>query len=667
MNEINIQFNYQSPQEKGSEIEITIEGKPLGKLFYKFIVGLDGTWETIQDFSLEDKALWIPKEDGKYIIMVQARKENSQRSFDYVSRTDYIIGISKEKLITNLYADKEKYKVGEKLNVYVETSDLSVLYRYWIKEKDKWELVKDYSSENVLVWSIKNVGIQEVLVECKHYDSENKFDDFEKIQFEVVPIGKVDITDFKCLTSELIAGNELIFQVDAVHEDLRLILYKFVKINAEGITECIQDYSTKRIVSFIEKTTGTYKLLCMARDIYSQKQYDDRAIISYKVKPYKEIAIHSFTTDVSSPQICSSEVTLKAVVSGGAELVYRFIIDGNYGEDSGYIRNNEYTWKTKKAGQYKIILWVKDISFDGNYEAQQSFDFTIDEMSNDPVNISEIILDKNGKILKNETLNVKVIASGGIELRYAFNVLKNGVKAESIDYGTCNWVNFTPESGGSYDIEVLVKDKYSYREYDCHSMVHIDAYDFIPSDIDYILMPVKEYYAVGDKVSFEIVSQNSQNTLIKYVLFINGHKIEETDYISSKKYTFLPKYSGIYTVEIYAKNKDSNNEFDSKKDVKVRVSEALPITNTKIQCDKTKVFIKDPVTFSVCNDGGKEVLYEFYLMESKDWNLVQNYSRKNFYTFMPFVSGEYKILVLCKSSYKKCAYEDYDLLEFIVG
>ncbi|MDP4179010.1 MAG: triple tyrosine motif-containing protein [Bacillota bacterium] len=656
MNEINIQFNKQSPQEIGSEIEIKAQSENLEKLFYKFIVGIDGTWKTIRDFSLEENALWIPQEEGKYIIMVQARKEKSTRSLDFVSRIDYLIGLSKEKLISAVNIDKVKYKVGEKINISVESSNNALLYRYWVKEKDKWELIKDYSSENTLVWSVKNSGSQEILVECKHCDSQNNFDDFQKVQYEASDIDGVDISDFRTLSSNLITGNELVFRVDALHEDLRSVLFKFVKIKANGDTECVQDYSTKKVVSFIEKIPGEYKLLCMAKDMYSQKEFDDRAIISYKVKPYKEIIIRSFTSNISSPQICFSNITFKAVATGGTDLVYRFIIDGSYGEDSGYIRSNEYVWKTKKSGEYKITLWVKDISYEGNYEVQETMKFNIDEMSVDPVNINEILLDRTGRIIKNQTINIKAIASGGIDLRYAFNVIKGGVKLESIEYGTCNWVNFTPETGGKFDIDVMVKDKYSVREYDCHSIIHIDVYNYIPSNIDHILMPVKEYYSIGDNISFEVITQNSINTLVKYVLFINGHKIEETKYITSKKYSFIPRYSGIYNVEIYAKNKESRSEFDSKKNVKINVCESLPVTNTKIKCDKEQMNLKEPITFIVDSQGGKEVLYEFYIMEYSDWKLVQNYSRKNFYTFMPFINGIYKVLVLCKSSYKKCSY-----------
>ena len=67
------------------------------------------------------------------------------------------------------------------------------------------------------------------------------------------------------------------------------------------------------------------------------------------------------------------------------------------------------------------------------------------------------------------------------------------------------------------------------------------------------------------------------------------------------------------------------------------------------------------------SEGGREVIYEFYLMKDDEWTIVQRYSRKRYYTFIPFTTGKYKLLVLTKSFYKKVAYEDYDVLEFTVS
>ncbi|MCY6355817.1 triple tyrosine motif-containing protein [Clostridium sp. ZS2-4] len=669
MNEIIIGYNKESPQKKNSEIKINILDKPKEDLLFKFIVGFDGTWEILKDFGKNDSVIWNPKKEGNYILMIQGKEENSTKPFDYVSKYEYMIGNStcdESILITNIDLNKKEFHVGEKVHLKVDTKKDSVLYRYMIKENEKWILAKDYCDENEFTCSVKIPGLHEILVQCKSIDSSKNFEDAKKIEYKVVEMKKLEISNFRCLTSELLVDEELVFEVDAEYDDARLILYKFVKLNPDGQAKCIQDYSTKKIVSYKEEHSGDYKLLCLAKDMYSPKEYDDRAIIYYQVKLYKNVKILSFTSDLSSPQIMSKNIIFKAVVSGGKELRYRYLIEGVKSEDSGYIKANEYTWEPKEHGEYKITLYTRDVSCRDKYEDSKSITFSIDEIPREPVKIDEIILDKNRSLLVRENVQIKVIAGGGIKLLYSFVVRKDNNDIEKVNFSECNWVNFIPEEAGRFEVEIRVKDKYSDKIFDAHEIIHIDSYKYIPAKIDYILMEPREYYLPGDQIALDIITQNTKETLLKYVLQINGHKVEETDYVKSKRYILTPKYSGKYAVKIYVKNEKSDKEFDSSKNVLIVVNEALPITNTKLKCDRFKFSIDDPIEVTAESNGGKDVIYEFYLMENKEWNLVQKYSKKNYYNFIPFTKGIHKILVLAKSSYKKVAYEDYYMIKIKV-
>ncbi|NMM64515.1 triple tyrosine motif-containing protein [Clostridium sp. P21] len=664
MNELEIKYNLQSPQEKNSKILINVNNILEENLMFKYMVGLNGIWSTLKDFSESTSVEWLPKEDGKYIIMVQARKKDGQKSFDYVSRENYIIGKVKEKLIDSISLDKYKLNLGEKVRLFVNTNKVPLMFRYWLKIDDKWEIIKEYSPDNTLSWTVKFPGKGEMLVECRNIDSQNNYDDFQTVEFEVMDLKKVEIQDFNAVNSELLEGEELIFKVEAFYEEGRNILYKFIKINDDGEMECVQDYSTKRVVSYVENKSGNYKLLCLVKDMYSNKSFDDRAIINFLVKKYKDICIKSFTTDLNSPQLCETVVNLKADVIGGKEVLYKYIIDGNCNEDSGYTRNDNYEWKTKAPGNYKIYLWVKDKSCEEKYEACECIEFTIDEKSKEPVKINEVIMDKRHKVLINEPISVKVNASGGTDLEYAFIIRKENRALESISYGKSNSISFIPKEEASYQFEARVRDKYSDREFDCHYIFNLEAFKFMPGEIEHVLFPLKEYYVVGDKVILNVITQNTGNIIVNYVLRINDHKVEETGYTKDKKYSFTPRCSGLYTLEIYAKNKESDRMFDCKKCITVKIHEALPITDTKISCDRTKFLCNNSANFTVVSEGGKDVLYEFFIMEKGDWTLVQNYSKKNYYTFIPFSKGQYKLLVLAKSQYHKGAYEDYDIMNF---
>lgn len=666
MDEVEIKFNLNSPQKANSDITISIINEKEENLSYKYLAGLNGKWEVLKEFSKDLTVNWKPLKDGVYTIMVQGRRANSKKSFDYITKRKFIIGDEVEKIIEDVAVDKDELTVGEKITANVKTLKEGILYKYYIVDDKNWILLKDYSAEDSITWTATKIGKQKIIVRCKTLDSNEEYDDSESVDFTVIPMKKIEIKDFKCLTQELLMEKEIIFQVDAQYDDSRLVLYKFIKIDKEGHGECIQNYSTKRIVSYTEKGFGEFKLLCMVKDMYSPEEYDERAVIVYNVKKYNKIKIKSFISDVASPQSKDSEINLKSVVVGGRNLLYRYIIDGNDKFDSGYIKNNNFLWKPKKSGNYKIKIMVKDESFDGESEDSSSLEFLIEDEKRDLVTIKEIIRDKKENILIGDTVNIKVIAKGGIDLRYAFVVIGDNGESESISYGTCNWVNYTPEKAGNYKIEIKVKDKFSKNDYDCHEIQYVEAMEYIPANIDYVLKPYNDHYMLGDKIELLVVSENTRDTLNKYKLFLNERLIEETEYVSDSKYTVKPRSIGKYEVQIYAKNKKSHKEFDSSRMIYFDVFDTLPVTDTCIECNKIKPKINESVDFKVTCKGGKKVVYEFYLFENGEWSIVQKYSRKSYYSFMPFKKGEYKILALCKSQYKKCAYEDYSILEMEV-
>lgn len=666
MNEMNILFSTENLQEKQKEILISVENKIEDNLSYKFLIGLKGTWTTLKELSEASAAIWKPDTEDKYSIMVQAKRKESKKPFDFISKTEYTVGTVCEKLISEIYIDKNEIRVGEKITLTVDSTKIPIMYRYWVRENDNWLLLKDYSTENVLTWASKYSGDQEFLVECKDLDSKNAFDDFMKIEFNVKAMKSLEIMRFECLTEDLFEDRELVFEVGANYEDNRMVLYKFVKIDPDGNSTCIQDYSTKKLVSYVEENKGNYKLLCMAKDMYSLLEYDDRAVIHYTVEPYEEINIQSFTSDLSSPQLCDTPIILKCIVRGGKHLLYKFIINGICKENSGYIRKNNYIWTPKEAGEYSVSLWVKDVSFKGEFEKNASLKFIIDDIGNGNVIIDEVILDKQDIVLVGQAIHVKVKATGGTSLRYSFSVFQNDSEIEKIEYGTLDFVDFTPEESGKFKLEVRVKDKYSKREFDCHAVAYIEALKSIPAKIDYVLMPPKEYYMVGDTIALQVIAENTRNILVNYILKINGHYVEQTNFVQHINYELKPKCSGTYSIELRAKNKSSTEAYDSMREIKIEVHETLPITNTKILCDKTNFMANEAITFITENQGGKDVIYEFYLMEKGDWTLVQRFSRKNDYTFMPFTKGTYKMLVLSKNFYKSISYEDYDIMEIEV-
>lgn len=666
MNEIKISALVEKFEKQQYFIKIEVEESPYENLLYKYIIGFAGKWETIKGFTSQKIVNYTVKEQGSYIIMVQGKKEKSTKSFNFVTRYELLIGDMNKNLIKNIVYQDKKYNVGDKLKIEAETIDEDILLRYWVNENNNWMLVKDYSNSKILNWNIRTPKEQEILIEAKESNSTKNFEDSKKIRISVEDLENLEITSFKCLTPELLKGKELIFKVSSSSEDKRIILYKFTKIKEDGESLLIQDYSTKKMASFIENDKGNYKLLCNAKDIYSLSCYDSRAIINYKVLEYPDVKILSFSSDFSSPSPCGKTINLKAIVTGGNNLLYKFIINGPVTVESSYEKTSVYAWTPGTPGEYDLILYVKDMSFQEEFEAKESIKYVVNQDKFESAEIESIEISKENEAVCNERIHIKAYGKGSSNIRYAFIVRKNDTQIDKISYGTCSFVDFTPTESGLYSVDILVKDKYSEKEYDSHVEKFINVKEYKEAFIDHILIPVKDKYLVGECLKFNIVVKNTKNVLIKYILRINKHKVEEINYKEVESFDLVPQIKGEYIIEFYAKNKKSDKNFDSKKEIKINVIEAMPITNTKLCCDKIMLRKGDSVAINACCDGGKDVLYEFYTMEDGEWNIAQKYSKLNYFSLVTYREGKYKILALTKSEGNNSSYEDYDILEIEV-
>lgn len=666
MNDLQVLFDIEGQKIINEEQKIRVLSNDKD-IDYKFLIGRDGVWNKLRDFSEDRFCPWIPEDEGKYTIMVQGKLKDSNRPFDFMQKEEVLIkGLKELKIIEDVKINKTKIVVGEKIEVSVNSNFNDILYRFWIKANHGWQPIRDYGVDNIISYVATEEGTHEILIECKRVNSIENCDEFTTVIFNVSPINKVEIIDFTCLTKELIVNNELIFRVDTNLADRRAILYKFLKINSDGKIVCIQDFSSKKVLYFKEKHAGNYKILCLAKDLLSNNEYDDRAVINYSIEPYKKVTINKIWTDIKSPQLNGNEINIKVLAEGGRELLYRFMVEGAISEDSGYNRNDTYSWVPTVEGEYKIIVFCKDISSNLEYESKKEMDYIIEKKGTKPIRIKDVIINPNKNIIANTPVNLKVVANGGVCISYAFVVYKDGIEMERLDYGLSNWVDFIPEEKGDYNIEVKIKDKYSDKEYDSNMFVALKVYDYLPASIDCVLINDKENYMVEDLIKLEAIIENTEETLVRFVTKINGYLVEDTGFVRNKKFNIMPKCTGKYTFEIFAKNIKCQEEFDSKKDISVYVVDSLKVFNTKIVLDKQSVKANTEVTFSVSSEGGKNVCYQFYIMELGNWIKVQEYSRKNYYTFIPFLKGEYRIMVMSKSYYKNVNYEDYDEIIFEV-
>jgi hypothetical protein len=231
MNELNIEFNFDSPQKKFKEIIINVNERSGEKLLYKYMIGLNGRWRTLKNYSISKKAIWIPRQDGNYIIMIQAKKNDSNKPFDYITKCQYSIGEMNTELIEKIKLYKEQIFLGESISIEVESNKKDVLYRYIINQGEELITKTEYIKENVFTYFPEYIGNYTICVQCKNNKSNTEYDDIKKIKVEVIPKETYKIKSCVPLNTSLFIGDELRFKVELNKLFSDKPLYKFEKID----------------------------------------------------------------------------------------------------------------------------------------------------------------------------------------------------------------------------------------------------------------------------------------------------------------------------------------------------------------------------------------------------------------------------------------------------
>ena len=669
MNKIEIILEKDNVDYENSPVNIIVKSNEDEELLYKFLCGSGGKWTTIKEYGKESCCIWSPTESGEYTIMVYAKSPSSSKSFDYCCRAEYITkDLNKIVRIKGISLNRDKVIIDEPLAITVDCTGEEVLYRF-LKVKDGEEtLLKDYSSENYFNLIPKDVGDIKIVVQVKNKGSISMYDSEESIEFYVWRREAVKIQNLMFITKYLIVDEELIVDVDIKYSDKKNVLYKCIKIDEKNNIEVVQEFSSKNVISFKESKAGKYKLLVAVKDMYSGNEYDDRALINYEVKNYKTVRMESFIADVISPKSVESDINFRVICEGGKSLRYNYKIsrEDGYEYETGFIKDDTYCWKPTEIGTYKIRAYVKDQSYSGEYEDSNEMEFVIEEHERREAKILDILKTCGHEVKVGNYIQYKVMSDNNKGNLFAYRVSCDNEVILETPYRSDTIFRYSPEKVGKYSIEIMVKNKFSDNEYDAHDFCYFNAYLFVPCKIDKIISYCNETPMPGDKIIFETIVFNAKEAVIKYDIRINGFLVEESDYTSNKKFSITPKCGGLYNIDVYSKNENSNERFESKKSVYFKVRDVSPVYNVEVQCDVEEKRVNCPITFNASCEGGRSVNYQFYIDEGGEWKLVQEYCRKSYYTFIPFKRGQYRIMVLCRSANEVKAYEDYRIIEFEV-
>ncbi len=698
MDEIRLSFDPEKQQFQGRDISIEVINDTGENLEYKFLIGHESNWETVREFAIDNTLKWRFDKAGDYFFMVQARKRKSNVAFEYVTRSHYEILLKELPFrMEEFKVDKEKLKVGEKLCISAKSNRSDAVYKYMIKDTKGWKTLKDMTKDGNLEYHFTSPGIKEISLKCFTTKGGGKKTINLTKKVEVEPKEGPRIKLIECSKNNLYVGRNINFNVKIDYKEDDNILFKFMKIYSEGEIEILRDYSSNNSITLVEEKQGEHVLICYIKDMFSLNEYDDRGKIVYRVKDGETVRINELTTNLQSPQEVGTNIKIRAVTNSDSRLLYRFIIEkieekrvhicnnikhkeiegynknemlkkfeNNKLLDSDYIASPYFFWKPEKEGRYNIKCIIKRKSSEIPDDIKE-LEFCIKEVAVQDERIEKVIFSEDiNNILINNELNIRVEGATPWMNEYRFIIFKGDQEIQRTEYSTDNEIDFIPREAAEFKLEIHLKGMKSKKEFDSREIFILNVKKFIPGKIEYILYDAREYY-VYDKINFEIVGNKSKEMVYKYNVYLNGVYVEQCDYSEHRAYDFKLLNSGRYKFEFFCKNIKSEEEQDYIKNIYINVIGRRPITESYIKCDRENINILDEITFQGECNIKSNIIYEFYLYDNDGWRVIQKYSAKDFFTFIPKKAGEYRILMLVKHINNNEAYEHYCINKFKVN
>lgn len=415
------------------------------------------------------------------------------------------------------------------------------------------------------------------------------------------------------------------------------LLYKFL-VGRNGMWKVIRNFDKKNYTLWDEKREGNYIIMIQAKKGDSEKPFDYVVRSEYIIE--KNQAKEGFEKVNKSSKVKKNLNTKESLNVKENLNIKENIINT---EEKDFIKkNNSYS---------------EDIHED------------IHEDNHDEINIHDHISeDEKKEICTEEEMHkdTEAFRESAIELEEVKEIegdtknLEEENKKDEEDIETSKENNKEDEEtieNVKEEVNKCRKDEKDFKEESSES----------ESIIKYILVDPKDKYAINEDIVFTVLTENPKNILTKYKLYIDEVLIEEIGYKEACEFVFLPRCIGTYRFEFYVKKNESTKKFDEVMEYTLNVDYSKPIERIDLECDKEFIRCNEDVTFTANSLGGKNVLYEFYILQDGIWKTVQRYGRKNFYTMMPFKKGYYKILVLAKSFHKNIEYENYAIYKFYVN
>ncbi|XQY91533.1 SpoIID/LytB domain-containing protein [Metabacillus sp. HB246100] len=546
-----------SPQKAGTAISInalTTGGKDPLYAFHLY----DGTeWKEVQPYSSNKSYLWKPVIPGTYTFSVHAKETVSTNRYDDYETFTYTI-TAEDVNLTSIDIDKQSpQKLGETIRVNANANGgYNLIFAYHLYDGKEWKEIQPYSNNQSLIWTPIKPGNYRFSVHVKDVSSNQLYDDYgvldytvstDSIIFPQIQVDKLSPQNTGQtinLTSVATGGYDLQY---AYH------LYD----GKEWKT--LRPYSSDKSFTWTPEKAGKYKFSVHVKSSTSGKVYETYKTLDYEIKQIEPVKTQSLTVDKPSPQVVGSSINLSASATGGSKRLYKFhVYDGReWTVLRDYQVSNSIQWQPTRAGEYKLVVHVKDQSSSKEYDSYKAMTYTMKEI---PVDIQSVEVNYTSPQAADTTINLTAKATGGVTKEYKYNVFDGKQWKVLRDYSTDPTVQWTPKTSGKYKFSVHVKDSNSSYAYDDYYVFYYDVVNKV--SISKLSYP-SGTQAVNKPIEISAATTGGTKSLYRFWVEENGEWKIIQDYSPTSKVTWTPKEAKTYKFSVHVKDHYSTKEYDT--------------------------------------------------------------------------------------------------------
>jgi hypothetical protein len=267
----NLNTNVTSPQNVGTEIELTADASGEGTLNYKFVANLNGKWIVIKDFAIENSVKWTPKQAGNYEITVVVKDSTGKsvsKKISYKISSSLAITSFKSNLLS-------PQKIGTAIILSATGTGVGTLkYRFCVNDGTNLTVLKDFSTTNTVQWIPKKAGTY--IVSVGLVDSTGKAI-YTKFSYIVKSDSTLAVTSFKPnLISPQKVGAKI--QLWAQGTGQGTLKYRFCVNDGINLT-VLKDFGAERYTTWAPNKAGTYIVSVGIEDATGVRVYQKFAYV----------------------------------------------------------------------------------------------------------------------------------------------------------------------------------------------------------------------------------------------------------------------------------------------------------------------------------------------------------------------------------------------------